>query len=153
MRLKLAPALPDLNAKGLRFALVRSRFNDAITMELMQTCRAELLRLGARESDIVIREVPGALEIAQALQWLAKRKGFDALIGLGCVIRGETYHFEIVANTSANALSALALQSGLAVVNAVLTVENLRQAKQRARVKGTEAARVAVEMANLRREI
>ncbi len=139
----------DLAGEGLRIAIVRARFNDAITTRLAQACLAELERLDVDPADIRHVTVPGALEIPLALKALAESGDHDALIALGCVIRGETYHFELVANESGAGVTRVALDHGLPVANAILTVETEAQAWARADDKGRDAARVAVEMANL----
>ncbi len=139
----------DLAGEGLRIAIVRARFNDAITSRLAQACLAELERLDVDPADIRHVTVPGALEIPLALKALAESGDHDALIALGCVIRGETYHFELVANESGAGVTRVALDHGLPVANAILTVETEAQAWARADDKGRDAARVAVEMANL----
>ena len=128
---------------------MRARFNDAITSKLVQACLAELERLDVDESDIRHFSVPGALEIPVALKAMADSGEFDALVALGCVIRGETYHFELVCNESAAGVTRVALDHQIPVANAILTVENEAQAWARAEDKGRDAARVAVEMANL----
>ena len=138
-----------LDGSGLCVGIVRARFNDALTQALAQACRAELLALGVAEPDIRELLVPGALEVPLVLQALAESDGYDALIALGCIIRGETYHFELVANESGAGVSRVALEHRLPVANAILTVENEAQAWARAADKGRDAARVAVEMANL----
>ena len=142
-------AAGDLNGEGLRVAIVRARFNDALTRRLADACLAELERLEVDADDIKHVTVPGALEIPLVLKALAESGEFDALIALGCVIRGETYHFELVANESSAGITRVALDHGLPIANAVLTVENEAQAWARADDKGRDAARVAVEMANL----
>ena len=139
----------ELSGEGLRIAIVRARFNDAITAKLAETCLAELLALGVAGRDIVHLTVPGALEIPVVLKALAEDGDYDALIALGCIIRGETYHFELVANESGAGVTRVALDHRLPVANAILTVENEAQAWVRAEEKGRDAARVAVEMANL----
>ena len=138
-----------LVGEGLRIGIVRARFNDAITQALAQACRAELERLEVDESDIRLVSVPGALEVPIALKAMAESGDFDALIALGCVIRGETYHFELVCNESGAGVTRVALDHGVPVANAILTVENEAQAWERAVPKGQDAARVAVEMAIL----
>jgi len=143
----------ELIGEGLRIAIVRARFNDAITAKLAQACMAELDRLDVDEGDIRHVSVPGALEIPVALKALAESGDFDALIALGCVIRGETYHFELVANESGAGITRVALDHGVPVANAILTVENELQAWARAEDKGRDAARVAVEMANLMEDL
>ena len=138
-----------LDGEGLRIGIVRARFNEAITSKLAETCIAELLALGVAPRDLVHLTVPGALEIPLALKALAEDGDCDALVALGCIIRGETYHFELVANESGAGVSRVALDHRLPVANAILTVENQDQAWARAEEKGRDAARVAVEMANL----
>ena len=143
----------ELIGEGLRIAIVRARFNDAITAKLAQACLAELDRLEVDEGDIRHVSVPGALEISVALKALAESGDYDALIALGCVIRGETYHFELVADQSGAGVLRVALDHGVPVANAILTVENEAQAWARAEDKGRDAARVAVEMANLMEDL
>ena len=139
----------ELMGEGLRVGIVRARFNDAITSKLAQACLAELERLEVDDSDIRHVTVPGALEIPIALKAMAESGDFDALVALGCIIRGETYHFELVANESGAGVTRVVLDHGVPVANAILTVENAAQAWARAEDKGRDAARVAVEMANL----
>jgi len=139
----------ELIGEGLRIGIVQARFNEALTAKLAQACLAELERLDVDETDIKHVTVPGALEIPVALKAMAESGDFDALIALGCIIRGETYHFELVANESGAGVSRVALDHGVPVANAILTVENEAQAWARAEDKGRDAARVAVEMANL----
>ena len=139
----------DLNGEGLRIGIVQARFNDELTSTLAEACLAELDRLEVEPGDIRHITVPGALEVPLALQALAKSGEFDALIALGCIIRGETYHFELVANESGAGVSRVCLDHQLPIANAILTVENEAQAWARAEEKGRDAARVAVEMANL----
>lgn len=143
----------DLDGEGLRIALVRARFNDELTLALEKACMAELSALGVAEKHVTRLTVPGALEIPVVLKALAERGEHDALIALGCIIRGETYHFELVANESGAGVSRVALDHHLPVANAILTVENEAQAWVRAEDKGRDAARVAVEMANLMDEL
>ena len=139
----------DLDGKGLRVGIVQARFNESITRALAEACVAELQALGVAADDIDRLQVPGALEIPLALQALAERGGYDALVALGCVIRGETYHFELVANESAAGVSRVSLDYKLPVANVILTTENVEQAVARQDEKGRDAARVVVEMANL----
>jgi 6,7-dimethyl-8-ribityllumazine synthase len=143
----------DLDGKGLQIGIVRARFNDAITSRLAESCLAELEALGVANQDITLVSVPGALEVPVALKALAARDEFDALIALGCIIRGETYHFELVANESGAGVSRVSLDHKLPIANAILTVESETQAWARADEKGRDAARVAVEMANLMDEL
>ena len=139
----------NLDGEGLRIGIVRARFNDALTSALAQACLSELAVLGVAERHIRQVRVPGALEIPVALKAMAESEDYDALIALGCIVRGETYHFELVANESGAGVSRVALDHLLPVANAILTVENEAQAWARAEDKGRDAARVAVEMANL----
>lgn len=141
-----------LDGRRLSIGIVQARFNDSVTRMLAQACKAELLELGVSAERIEHVLVPGALEIASALQAMAARKQHDALIALGCVIRGETYHFELVANESAAGITRVALDHQVCVANAVLTTENMPQAVARQTEKGRDAARVAVEMATFMNE-
>jgi 6,7-dimethyl-8-ribityllumazine synthase len=138
-----------LDGKKLQIGIVQSRFNEGITNALATACRSALLDLGVQEDNITHVLVPGALEVPLALQALAESDKFDALIALGCIIRGETYHFELVANESGAGVTRLALDYQLPIANAILTTENLEQAIARQTEKGRDAAYVAVEMANL----
>ncbi len=149
----VAELVAELMGEGLRIGIVRARFNDALTSKLAQACLSELDRLEVDSTDIKTVTVPGALEIPVALKAMAESGDFDALIALGCVIRGETYHFELVANESGAGVTRVALDHQLPVANAILTVENEVQAWARAEDKGRDAARVAVEMANLMEEL
>jgi len=138
-----------LDGRGLRIGIVQARFNEDVTDALAAACQTELAALGVASEDITHLRVPGALEVPVALQALAQRGGYDALIALGCIIRGETYHFELVANESGASVSRIALDHRLPIANAILTTENLEQAVARQTDKGRDAARVAVEMARL----
>lgn len=140
---------PDFDGDDLRIGIVQGRFNEWAGRALAESCTNELITLGVAEDDITHVTVPGSLEIPLALAKLAATDEFDALIALGCVIRGETYHFEVVANESARGLSQVALDHGVPVANAILTVDTEEQARSRLDEKGRDAARVAVEMANL----
>ena len=133
----------------LRIGIVQSRFNEPVCLALRTACVAELLALGVRVEDILIATVPGALEIPLALQKMAASGQFDALIALGAVVRGETYHFELVSNESAAGITRVALGFEIPIANGVLTTENDAQAEVRADGKGRDAASAAVEMANL----
>lgn len=145
----LAHADRRLDGKRLKIGMVQARFNADITNALAAACKAELLALGVQEKDIDHITVPGALEINVALQAMAEKSRYDALVALGCIIRGETYHFELVANESGAGITRVALDYQTPIANAVLTTENLAQAVARQTEKGRDAARVAVEMANL----
>ncbi|MFN3610976.1 6,7-dimethyl-8-ribityllumazine synthase [Tepidimonas sp.] len=142
---------PALDGRGLRIGMVQARFNQGITDALAAACRDELRTLGVAEADIAIEQVPGALEVPLALQAMAQSDRFDALVALGCVIRGETYHFELVCNESAAGITRVALDHHIPIANAILTTENLSQAVARQDEKARDAARVAVEMAALLR--
>lgn len=142
---------PDaaLDGSGLRIGLVQSRFNQPVTDALVDACMTELAALGVARTDVDLVTVPGALEIPVALQALARQGRCHALIAIGSVVRGETYHFELVANESGAGVTRVALDHGIAVANAILTTEDLDQARVRQHDKGRDAARVAVEMARL----
>ena len=144
---------PDLDGAGLRIAIVVGRFNQDIGDGLLSACTAELGKLGVVSGDIEIVTVPGALEIPLALQKLASTGRFDALVALGAVIRGETYHFEVVSNESADGLMTVQLDTGVPIANGILTTDNDDQAEERMHEKGAACARVAVEMANLMQAI
>jgi len=142
-----------LNGKKLTIGIVQARFNEPITNSLSEACKAELIALGVLEKNIDLVLVPGALEVPVALMAMAEKLKYDALVAVGCIIRGETYHFELVANESGAGVSRVALDYQLPIANAILTTENLEQAIARKIEKGRDAARVAVEMANLLEEI
>jgi len=143
----------SLEGEGLRIGIVQARFNAPVTNQLAQSCLAELESLGVNPKDIKHVTVPGALEVAIVLNAMADSEDYDALIALGCIIRGETYHFELVANESGAGVTRVALDHEVPIANAILTVENEAQAWARAEDKGRDAARVAVEMANLMEEL
>jgi 6,7-dimethyl-8-ribityllumazine synthase len=134
---------------GLRVGIVQSRFNDNIVSRMTDACRAELIKLGVADTQIAVATVPGALEIPLALQAMAQSERYDALIAIGAVIRGETYHFEVVSNESSRGVLDVSLQTGMPVANAILTTNDDAQAEARVVEKSVEAARVAVEMARL----
>jgi len=140
---------PNTRGDGLRVGIVLSRFNPAVGEGLLAGALRALKESGVRDDDITIVSVPGALESPLALQRMAQSDEFDALVALGAVIRGETYHFEIVANESAAGLSSVALQFGTPIGNGILTCETDAQAMARMDAKGFEAAQAALEMANL----
>lgn len=140
---------PNLHGAGMKIGVVMSRFNTPVCEGLRDACLAELRALGVAEHDIWLGSVAGALEIPLVLQKLAHTKRFDALIALGAVIRGETYHFELVSNESGAGVTRVALDHGIPVANAILTTETDAQAEVRMAEKGRDAARVAVETANL----
>jgi 6,7-dimethyl-8-ribityllumazine synthase len=140
---------PDVSGLGVRVGIVMSRFNEDVSEGLLDACRDELVECGVRAEDMILITVPGALEIPLALQKLAKTNNYDALIALGAVIRGETFHFEVVANESARGLMQVQLETGVPIANAILTTDDEDQAYARMTEKGADAARVALEMANL----
>lgn len=140
----------DLDGRGLRIALVRARFNDGITRALQDSCESRLAELGASVVEHI--EVGGALEVPLALQALARRGGVDGVVALGCIIRGETYHFELVANESGAGVSRVGLDHHLPIANVILTVENEAQALARLG-KGADGAEVVVEMARLLKKL
>jgi len=142
---------PELSGAGVRIAIVRSRFNERIGAAMLEACRKRLEEL--KVAAVAVVSVPGALEAPLALQRLANTEKYDALIALGAVIRGETYHFEIVANESASGLMQVQLDSGVPVANGILTADTEEQAHKRAGQKGRDCAEAAVEMANLGRNI
>lgn len=144
---------PDLKGAGLRIGIVVSRFNPEVGDALLAACSAALRKHGVAASDIRVVTVPGALEAPLALQKLANTGKYDALIALGAVIRGETYHFEIVANESAGGITTVALDTGVPVANGILTTENDEQAAARASQKGADCAAAAIEMANLLKKL
>ena len=141
----------NLNGTGLRIGIVQSRFNSEVSEGLLGACRAQLLQQKVSEGNITLANVPGALEIPLVLQRMAQSGKFDALIALGAVIRGDTYHFEVVANESARGVSEVQLHTGVPVANGILTTDTDTQAIERMHIKGGEAALVAIEMVNLLR--
>lgn len=140
---------PEITGKGLRIGIVQARFNEDICNALLNACVTELLAQGLTEEDILYITVPGALEVPLALQMLCQSEEFDALIALGAVVRGETYHFDLVSNESGAGITKVGLGHNMPIANAILTVENDEQAFARVVEKGTDAARVAIEMACL----
>ena len=143
----------DLNGEGLRIGIVMSRFNIEIVEGLYSACVAELSKLGVQHSDVTLVTVPGALEVPLVLEKMALSDRYDALIALGAVVRGDTYHFEIVANESCNGITQVQLDSGIPIANGILTTDTEEQALTRMGVKGADCALVAVEMANLLKKI
>jgi 6,7-dimethyl-8-ribityllumazine synthase len=143
----------DLRGEGLRVGVVMSRFNIDVCEGLLAACTHELRKHGVKPADMLIVTVPGALEIPLAARRIAQTGRFDAVVALGAVVRGETYHFEVVSNESAAGLTRVQLETGVPVANGVLTTDDEYQAEARMSTKGAEAARVAIEMANLLRGI
>jgi 6,7-dimethyl-8-ribityllumazine synthase len=144
---------PRLVGTGLRIAIVMARFNRDIGEGLLSSCAAMLRKRGVRDADMLIVSVPGALELPLTLQQLAQSGRFDALVALGAVIRGETYHFEIVSNESASGITAVQLDTGIPIANGVLTCDTDEQAEARMAQKGADCAEAAIEMANLARTL
>lgn len=142
---------PNLQGKDLKIGIVQARFSNEIGSAMVEVARVKLLELGVAEDDITLVTVAGALEVPLALQNLAACEQFDALIAFGAVIRGETYHFELVSNESGAGVTRVGLDFNIPIANAILTTENDEQAQVRIQEKATDAALVAVEMANLMR--
>ena len=143
----------NLSGEGLRIGIVMSRFSIDICEGLLSACACTLQKHGVADGDIMLVTVPGALEIPVTLQKMAKSGKYDALVALGAVIRGETYHFELVANESGSGVSRVVLDHGIPIANAILTTEDDDQALARMSGKGSEAALVAIEMANLMKRL
>lgn len=143
----------DLNGKGLRIGIVMSRFNVDIGEGLLGSCVTELDKLGVQQNDVTLVTVPGALEVPLVLLKMALSDNYDALIALGAVVRGDTYHFELVANESGTGITQVQLDSGVPIANGILTTDTDDQALARMEVKGADCALVAVEMANLLKRI
>ncbi len=142
---------PVYAGEGLRIGIVMSRFNKSICEGLLSACQAELVRLNV--TNVLLVNVPGALEHPLVLQKMALSEKFDAMIAIGAVVRGDTYHFEIVANESSRGILDVQLQTGVPIANAILTVDTEEQAHARMHDKGRDAAQVAVEMANLLKQL
>lgn len=138
-----------LAGSGLTIGIVMSRFNRDVGEGLLSACTTELKRLGVTDADIEIATVPGALEIPLTLQTMAQSDRYDALIALGAVIRGDTYHFEVVSNDACRAVMEVQLDTGVPIANGILTCETDEQALARTLSKGTDCAQAAVELANL----
>lgn len=146
-----------LSAKGLKFGLVVSRFNDFIGNKLLEGAVDTLLRSGASDGDIEVVKVPGSFEMPVAAQSMAKKGTYDAIICLGAIIRGSTPHFDYIASEAAKGIARISLEQGLPVSFGIITADNLEQAIERAGTKsgnkGRDAALSAIEMANLFKEI
>lgn len=140
---------PIYQGKGLKIGMVMSRFNRDICEGLLSACELELARLGVIREDVLLVDVPGALEHPLALQKMAQSGKYDALIAIGSVVRGDTYHFEVVSNESARGILDVQLETGVPIANAILTLDTVEQGHHRMQEKGRDAARVAIEMANL----
>ena len=140
---------PNLDGADLRIGIVMSRFNLDIGEGLLSACTAELKNNDVQDSNILIATVPGALEIPLTLKRMALSDQFDALIALGAVIRGDTFHFEVVANESARGLTLVQIETEIPIINGILTTDNDDQAIARMSHKGVECAQAALEMANL----
>lgn len=144
---------PEHDGKGLRIGIVVGRFNVAVGDGLLSSCTAALVKQGVAKKDMRIISVPGALEIPLTLKAMAISGQYDALIALGAVIRGETYHFEIVSNESARGITDVQLETGMPIANGILTTENDDQAEVRMAQKGLDCALAAIEMAHLLRRL
>jgi 6,7-dimethyl-8-ribityllumazine synthase len=149
----LREIINNLNGESFSIGIVMSEFNSHVGEALLKACHHELLKLGVQDDRIVLAKVPGALESPLALKKMAQSKKFDALIALGAVIRGETFHFEVVANHSAKSIMDVQLEFSIPIVNAILTTENDEQAMERTSVKGAEAAQVAIQMIHLLKSV
>ena len=143
----------NLDGSALRVGVVMSRFNLPVCEGLLSACVAELKRLGVADSNMAIANVPGALEIPLVLQSMAKSGKFDALVALGAVIRGDTYHFEVVSNDACRAIMEVQLDTGVPIANGILTCDTDEQAEVRTQPKGADCAQAAVEMANLQKAL
>ena len=143
----------NLQGQGLRIGIVQGRFNKVVGEGLLASCVAALRKLGVSDDAITVTTVPGALEIPLTLQRMAQSKKFDALIALGAVIRGETYHFEIVSNESSAGITQVQLDTGVPIANGILTTDTDQQAYARIAQKGADCAAAAIEMANLLKKI
>lgn len=139
----------SLSGQHLKIGIVQSRFSAPIVDKMVAACVAELIKCGVTENNIDHVSVPGALEIPLACQTMAMMNGYDALIAIGAVIRGETYHFEVVSNESCRGVTDVSLETGTPIANGILTVNTDEQALERVAEKGADCARVAIEMANL----
>ena len=140
---------PNLNGQGLKIGIVQARFTNEVGSAMVEVVRKKLLELGVADDDITLATVPGALEVPLVLQNMAASESYDALIAIGAVIRGETYHFELVANESGAGVSRVGLDFNIPIANAILTTENDEQAHARIQEKASDAAIVVVELANL----
>ena len=147
----------QLNASGMRVAIIAARFNEFIVDALVKGAEDCLMRHGAKESDIHVVKVPGAFEIPVVLKKLAQSDEYDAIVALGAVIRGATPHFDYVSSSCTNGIAKVALESGMPITNGVLTVNSIEQAIERAGTKagnkGAEAALGAIEMVSLLRQL
>jgi len=141
--------LSKKDIKSLNVGIVYSRFNEPVVKELLNSCVDRLILEGIDENHILKKEVPGALEIPMIINAYATKKKFDVLIGVGAVIRGETYHFEVVSDQSANGLMQVQLRHNIPVINAIITTNSGEEAFARTKIKGKEAAAGAIEMALL----
>ena len=144
---------PNHEGAGLHIGIVQARFSNEIGSAMLEVCTEKLVEMGVPDGNITVATVPGALEVPLALQNMAQSHSFDALVALGAVIRGETYHFELVSNESAAGISRVGLDFNIPIANAILTTENDEQAHARIQNKAAEAAVVAVECANLLRRL
>lgn len=140
---------PNLSGKGLRIGIAMGRFNQDVCEGLLSSAVAALTKAGVKESDMVIVTVPGALELPLVLKKMAESGKFDALVALGAVIRGDTYHFEVVSNEMASGITRVNLDTGVPIANGVLTTDTDHQASSRMSEKGRDVALCAIEMVHL----
>ena len=145
--------LPNLNGKGLRIGIVQARFSNEIGSAMLQVCTDKLQEMGVKTKHMTIATVPGALEAPLVLQSMAQSGSFDALVALGAVIRGDTYHFEVVSNDACRAIMEVQLDTGVPIANGILTCDTDEQAEVRMQPKGADCAQAAVEMANLQKAL
>ena len=141
---------PNKDGSALRIGIVAARFNEWACNAMLEACLNQLKALGVKDENITVVTVPGALEIPFALYQLYEANDLDSMVAIGCVIRGETYHFELVSNESSRGITDMISAEAISIANCILTVENEEQAKVRVLEKGTDAANVAVEMGNLK---
>ena len=147
----------ELIAKGKKFAIVASRFNDFITNRLLTGAKDTLIRHGAKDTDLTVVWVPGSFELSLVIMKMAKAKKYDAVISLGAIIRGETPHFDYIASEVSKGISRTMQETGIPVAFGMITADSLEQAIQRAGAKegnkGSQAALSAIEMANLNEKL
>ncbi|BCG49590.1 6,7-dimethyl-8-ribityllumazine synthase [Candidatus Profftella armatura (Diaphorina cf. continua)] len=139
----------NFNGRNLYIGIVQSRFNQKISYKLLISCLNMLKKIGVQEKNILHISVPGALEIPLTLQNIIKLKKFNVLIAIGVIIRGETYHFELITNNTISSIMKISIKNNIPIINAILTTENIEQANSRILTKGIETAYAAIEIANL----
>ena len=139
--------------QNLKIGVVYSRFNEPVVREILNSCLDQLVFKGIKKNHILQKEVPGALEIPVLVNAYAATKKYDVLIGVGAVIRGETYHFEVVSDQSANGLMQAQMNNNIPIINAIITTNSSDEAFARTKIKGKEAANGAIEMALLMKNL